>query len=385
MKKLALALAIGLLGPAVGTAAMAQDKPVDLKISIWLPPAHPLVPATKEWAADIEKQSGGTIKTTIFPSEQLGKAFDHYDMARDGIADMTYVNPGYQPGRFPIIAVGQIPFTFADAKKGTAALDAWYRKQAATEMKDTHFCFAFIHDPGTYHGRKKVTVPDDIKGMKIRPAQSTIGQMVTMLGGTNVQASAPEARDVLERGVADGIFFPWGSMFLFGLDKVTKYHIDAPLYSTVFTYSMNKAKYDAMSPAQKKVIGRPLHDGVGGQAVLAVARFRGRRPRQDEGGARPRGLCPDARPAQAMEGERGAAAEGVGRGGQEGRRRPRRALQGLRGHGGEVQRGLLTGPSSRAKPPIGRRSRGTSSSWRPQEEVPPLRLASLGFGRDDGR
>ena len=121
MKKLALALVIGLLGPAVGTGAMAQDKPVDLKISIWLPPAHPLVPATKEWAADIEKQSGGTIKTAIFPSEQLGKAFDHYDMARDGIADMTYVNPGYQPGRFPIIAVGQIPFTFADAKKGTAA------------------------------------------------------------------------------------------------------------------------------------------------------------------------------------------------------------------------------------------------------------------------
>ena len=250
MNKLTLALALALLG----TSAMAQDKPVDLKISIWLPPAHSLVPATKDWAASIEKASNGTIKTAIFPSEQLGKAFDHYDMARDGIADLTYVNPGYQPGRFPVIAVGQIPFTFGDAKKGTAALDEWYRKHAATEMKDTHFCFAFIHEPATYHGRKKVVLPDDIKGMKIRPAQSTIGQMVTMLGGTNVQASAPEAREVLERGVADGIFFPWGSMFLFGLDKVTKYHIDASLYSTVFTYSMNKAKYDAMSPAQKKVM-----------------------------------------------------------------------------------------------------------------------------------
>src|ERR1044071_8194375 len=163
MKKLALALALGLFA----MPAVAQDKTVDLKISIWLPPAHPLVPATKEWAADIEKQSNGTIKTAIFPTEQLGKAFDRYDMARDGIADLTYVNPGYQPGRFPIIAVGQIPFTFADAKKGTAALDAWYRKLAPAEMKDTHLCFAFIHDPGTYHGRKKVTVPDDIKGMKI--------------------------------------------------------------------------------------------------------------------------------------------------------------------------------------------------------------------------
>ena len=255
MKRLVLALAFGLLGPsAVVAPAMAQDKTVDLKISIWLPPAHPLVPATKAWADDIAKESGGTIKTAIFPSEQLGKAFDHYDMARDGIADVTYVNPGYQPGRFPLIAVGQIPFTFADGDKGTVALDTWYRKHAAQEMKDTHFCFAFIHDPGAYHGKKKVVAPEDIKGMKIRPAQSTIGQMVTMLGGTNVQASAPEARDVLERGVADGIFFPWGSMFLFGLDKVTKYHIDAPLYSTVFTYSMNKAKYDAMSPAQKKVI-----------------------------------------------------------------------------------------------------------------------------------
>src|SRR6267154_4158700 len=254
MSKLALALSTLIAVLAVAPPGLAQDKEVQLKISIWLPPAHPLVPATKEWAADIEKQAGGTIKTSIFPSEQLGKAFDHYDMARDGIADMTYVNPGYQPGRFPVIAVGQIPFTFADAKKGTAALDGWYRKYAAAEMKDTHFCFAFMLEPGGYHGRKKVVLPEDIKGMKIRPPQSTIGQMVTMLGGTNVQASAPEARDVLERGVADGIFFPWGSMFLFGLDKVTKYSMDVPLFTAVFTYSMNKAKYDAMSPAQKKVI-----------------------------------------------------------------------------------------------------------------------------------
>ena len=54
--------------------------------------------------ADVEKASGGTIKYKVFPSQQLGKAFDHYDMARDGIADFTYINPGYQPGRFPIIA-----------------------------------------------------------------------------------------------------------------------------------------------------------------------------------------------------------------------------------------------------------------------------------------
>ena len=235
-----------------GAPALAQDKTINLRISLWVPPAHPLVPATQAWAADIEKASGGTIKATIFPSEQLGKAFDHYDMARDGIADVTYVNPGYQPGRFPIIAAGQIPFTFGDGKKGTLALDEWYRKYAPTEMKDTKLCFAFIHDPGTLHGKKKIVVPSDLAGLKVRPAQSTIAEMVKLLGGANVQASAPEARDAIERGVADEITFPWGSIFLFGIDKVVKYHMDIPLYTTVFTYNVNLDTYNSMSPAQKK-------------------------------------------------------------------------------------------------------------------------------------
>ena len=240
---------------AAAVSADAQDKTVNLKLSSWVPPAHPLNPSLQAWADDIEKASGGTIKSTLFPSEQLGKAMDHYDMARDGIADFAYVNPGYQPGRFPIIAAGDLPFLVSNATTGSAAFDEWYRPYAAQEMKDVHYCFAFLLDPGTFHSRsKRIAVPEDLKGMKVRPADGTIGALVTMLGGTNVQASAPEAREVLERGVADAITFPWHSIILFGIDKVTKHHMDLPLYSNSFVWVMNKAKYDAMSPAQKQVI-----------------------------------------------------------------------------------------------------------------------------------
>ena len=79
-------------------------------------------------------------------------------------------------------------------------------------------------------------VPGDIKGMKIRPAHATMASFVTSLGGTNVQSSAPEVRDLLEKGVAEAVTFPWGSIPLFGIDKVTKYHIDAPLYATTFVF-----------------------------------------------------------------------------------------------------------------------------------------------------
>jgi len=244
---LALALGIG--------AASAEEKTFELKLSHWVPPSHPLQKAMEDWGSSIEQASGGTIKYKVYPAQQLGKAFDHYDMARDGIADVTYVSPGYQPGRFPIFDAGNLPFMLANAKGGSAALDAWYRDYAAKEMKDVKFCFAFAHDPGSFHSRtKKIVVPADIKGMKIRPAHATMASLVTELGGTNVQASAPEVRDVLEKGVADAVTFPWGSIVLFGIDKVTKYHMEVPLYSTSFVWVMNKSTYAQMSPAQQKVI-----------------------------------------------------------------------------------------------------------------------------------
>src|SRR3954469_18724000 len=251
MRKALLAL---LLAAGV-TPALAQGKTFELKVSHWVPASHSLQKALEDWAAAVEKDSGGTIKSKVFPAQQLGKAFDHYDMARDGIADLTYINPGYQPGRFPVIAAGELPFLMANASGGSQAIDAWYRKYAAAEMKDVKFCLAFVHDPGSFHSRtKKIVVPSDIKGMKIRPAHATIATWMTQLGATNVQGAAPQVRDIIEKGVADAVTFPWGSVVLFGVDKVTKYHMEAPLYVTTFAYTMNKGTYERMSAAQKKVV-----------------------------------------------------------------------------------------------------------------------------------
>src|SRR5690242_943203 len=242
-----------LIGGATG--ALAQEKTFELKLSHWVPASHPLQKALEDWGAAVEKDSGGTLHYQVFPAQQLGKAFDHYDMARDGIADVTYVNPGYQPGRFPIIGAGELPFLMSDAKGGSEGLDAWYRKYAPTEMKDVKFCLAFIHSPSSFHTRtKKIVVPEDVKGMKIRPAHATMANFVTLLGGTNVQTSAPEVRETIERGVADGVTFPWGSLILFGVDKVTKYHMEAPLYVTTFVLVMNKDRYNEMSDRQKKAV-----------------------------------------------------------------------------------------------------------------------------------
>ena len=62
----AAAVACLLIG---ASAALAQDKTFDLKLSHWVPPTHPLQKAMEEWGTSVEKASNGTIKFKVFPSQ----------------------------------------------------------------------------------------------------------------------------------------------------------------------------------------------------------------------------------------------------------------------------------------------------------------------------
>ncbi len=247
-------LTLALVASLAAAPVLAQDKPVELKLAHWVPAQHLLaVHGFLPWARSVEAASGGSIKVTIFPAQQLGKAPDHYDMARDGIAQMTYVNPGYQPGRFPIFAAAALPFLVDKPGPASAALDAWYRPLAEREMKDVKVCFSHLH-VGTLHAKMPITEPAQIAGMKVRPANGEVGQMIASLGGTSVQVSAPEARDALSKGVADAITFPWNSIISFGIDKAVTFHTDMRLYAAPFVWAINKPWFEGLSAAQQQVI-----------------------------------------------------------------------------------------------------------------------------------
>ena len=115
MKHLAMAV-LGLV-TSIGAAA-AQDKPVDLKFSHWVPATHPIVKASEQWAESI--------------SEGFQRHDQHHDLSgpatrqrpstittwrATAIADIAYANPGYAPGRFPVIAGAELPFIWPMPRK----------------------------------------------------------------------------------------------------------------------------------------------------------------------------------------------------------------------------------------------------------------------------
>lgn len=256
MRRQWILLAGALAMSAVASGAYAQEKQINLKLSYWVPPSHFLTPGYKDWAAALEKASNGTIKVTLYPSSQLGSGADHYDMVKSGIADFGLINPGYTPGRFPVIATADLPFLVTDSLKGAAATHRWYKKYAEKEMPEHYVCHVFSHEPGSFHSKKEIKVPADVKGLKVRTANQTIATFVTSMGGNSVQVPIMEAADTLKRGITEAITVPWGGLthpaFKFG--DVTEYTLDIPLYVSNFTHGISRKTYDSMSDAQKKAV-----------------------------------------------------------------------------------------------------------------------------------
>lgn len=240
---------------SVFSTGAAQAQNVELALSTWLGATHPMqVTGIDPWIEAISEASEGRITITTFPAQQLGSAADHYDMARDGIVDISFINPGYQAGRFPLLSLGELPFTFTDARVGSRALHQWYLDYAAAEMPEVHVCLVHLHDVSTLHGTEQILVPEDLRGKNVRPPNATIGRFVNILGGASVQLPASEMRDSIARGVADITASPWSSLFTWGANEVVTDHLDIPLYATVFTFAINRASWDALSDENRAVM-----------------------------------------------------------------------------------------------------------------------------------
>ena len=259
MSKCRIGIATGIAASlmcAVAAPGPASAQSATLRFSHWVPPVH-VVHRTgiAPWADSVKKASGGTLNIQIFPAQQLGAAQDHFDMVKDGVVDLTFFNPGYQAGRFPVAGAAELPFLVSEVTNGSEVFHRWYVKHAEKEMPEIKVCNAYLFAPGAIHSKKPIKVPADMHGVKARAAHATLARIITLLGGSSVPVAAPEAREALERGVVDAMTAPWGSMLRpWNLDKAVPYTLDMSFYSGALIHGLNKAAYKRLSAAHRKVI-----------------------------------------------------------------------------------------------------------------------------------
>lgn len=225
-----------------------------MNFSHFVPTGHQVHKVAEMWGQSIAEASGGDLDLRIFPAEQLGKAVDHYDMIASGTVDAGWVVAGYTPGRFPVIEAGELPFLVSDAALGAKALHEWYEQYVEDEMSEIRFCAIVTHEPGRIHTKEPIASAADMKGVKLRPATAVVGNYLAALGAVPVKLASPEARQGVERGVVDGVTFPWSTIINFGLTDALTHHVDIPLYIPMAFFGINTGFYEGLSDANKAVI-----------------------------------------------------------------------------------------------------------------------------------
>lgn len=245
---------------AVITAGGAAAQDVVLKMHQFLPaqapvPARVLVP----WMEKIEKESGGRIKFEHYPAMQLGgKPGELYGQVTDGVADVVWTLPGYTPGRFPQSEVFELPFMIKDAEGASRAYWTLGEKHMFdTDFKDVKVLALWTHGPGLIHSKTPITLPEDLKGVKLRAPTRVTNMMATSLGATAVGMPVPAVPEAMSKGVIDATILPWEVTASIKSSELVKNHTEfpgAPLYTATFILAMNKDTYEALPDDLKKVI-----------------------------------------------------------------------------------------------------------------------------------
>ncbi|GCL61640.1 TRAP transporter substrate-binding protein [Pseudaquabacterium pictum] len=258
-----------LAAAALATAGLAQAQEVTLKFHhIWNTQAMASVNVIAPWCDKIAKESTNKLKCQVFPAMSMGGTPPQLvDQVKDGVADVVITLPGYTAGRFPALEVFELPFMTNSAEVGARAAWDYLQKYALKEFPGTKILAIWVHDEGYVHTREKpVKTLADFKGLKMRAPTRQTNKLLASLGASPVGMPLPAVVDAVSKGTIDGFLLPWEVMPSLKLHEMVKYHSETDpsrpaLYSAVFVFAMNQAKYDSLPADLKKVI-----DGNSGAA-----------------------------------------------------------------------------------------------------------------------
>lgn len=253
---------------SIATTTVAETK---LALSSWLPPRHPIVvEAVKPWAKQVEEVTDGRVTVRVL-AKPMGPPPAHYDMAAEGIADITYgLHSFTTDDRFTRSRIGQFSFIGDDAVAGSKAFWNVYSGplEAQKEHEGTKLLGLFVHGPGMLHNNvRKIEKTDDFSGLKIRVPGGYISDLMSGLGSTTLFMSSGEVYEKLSRGVIDGVTFPFDALAAFKLTEDVKYTMQVPggIYNTTWFMVMNEDKWNEISEEDQAAI-----EAISGEAFAAL-------------------------------------------------------------------------------------------------------------------
>lgn len=238
--------------------AKDSGKSVTLKISHFTSPEHGYHKDIFEpFAEDIAELTDGRVTAEVYPGAALGDPTAQYEMTTTGVADVSYAIQAYNPGKFPLTSVADLPFIAETPEKATSVVTDLYDAfpEVQEEYADNKLLWLFgIDSDQILTIDKPINSLEDLKGLKISTPSPASNKVVEAWGATPVFMPMNEVYEAMQKGVVDGRLGPFSAVANFKLNEVTGYITEGDFYTTNFVISMNKSVWEELGEDDQEAI-----------------------------------------------------------------------------------------------------------------------------------
>lgn len=234
--------------------AQAEPKVFKFKMANYFPPPSQQSKICEEFAAELEKRTGGRIKIQYFAGGSLLKAPAIYKGITDGIADIGLSHIEYTPGRMPVTEACDLPLGYPSAWVAAHVVSDFYYEFQPKEWDKVHIMWMHTSNPNVMITKKPVRKLEDMKGLTIR-APGRVGETVSALGGSPAPTPVMETYDAISKGVVDGVNIPYETLKTFRFAEVAKYVTSTWQVGNLYTFYtvINKSSYNNLPPDLKEI------------------------------------------------------------------------------------------------------------------------------------
>jgi TRAP-type C4-dicarboxylate transport system substrate-binding protein len=255
----AFAIALILSFAATFGARAADDKTFVMKIAL-ATVGDVLHEYAKAYAAAVEKDSGGRIKTAIYAASQLGSTEQQAESVQFGAIQCQVVPPDFLAGideRFEVLAAPGLVTSIAQGQRLAADPAVRNLMLGLGSDKGLHGAGLFMVAPSSLVARTPIRHLADFKGKKIRILSSQF-QSVAMrrLGATPKPMTLGDVLPALQDNVIDGAI---GATSVFG----AMHYVDVAKYVTeigqpaIFAVTeISKKWYDSLPADLQQIVDK---------------------------------------------------------------------------------------------------------------------------------
>jgi TRAP-type C4-dicarboxylate transport system substrate-binding protein len=260
-RKTIAAFAAGIVMAAALTSGMAQAEEKTFVMKITTPTIND-VPDTfaRNYAAALEKDTGGRIKVEVYPASQLGSIPRQIEGTQFGAIQAAVIPPEFFVGldeRFEVMAAPGLVNSLAQGQRVAADPAVLKLMLGLGSDKGLHGVGLFMAEPSAVVSKNPIRHLADFKGKKLRTFASQFqSEAFERLGVTPVAMTLGDVLPALQQGAIDGAVAGLGPFTHMHFNDAAKYITLTNQPAIFLIAEISKKWYDSLPTDLQEIVDR---------------------------------------------------------------------------------------------------------------------------------